>query len=592
MPLRALLLILIATTLAAGDAPARVLVLAERGFNVQEAWAPWVALTAAGYDLEIASTRSGTVSAALDGTPSERDLVATRTIAGADPAGYALVFVPGGHSPGFLEQDPDAVGIVRAQAASGRPLALICHGPRLLIAAGAARDQVITSLHTVPDEMAERWRERAYGTWIDEPVVVDGPLITSRSPIDVTPFSAAMLDRLAAATGRPQPWTTARLLVIAPGSTPHQRWLWRGLEPLGITAVATEPAGVQKALGEGPGFDFVAVLGLGEGDAALAERLRAGTAAILAATAVADRFPGATTLPDGFADRLRAVAQASERFQRFERRPPAPPPVLTIAVAPGFPAAAYAAAITALPATAPVRVVAARPGAVAGVDGAALADADAGSAAPVRLTLGPAGVQWSAPAPVWESAVAAAMAAPGPAPATAAEILAIAPGFDPLAVAAIRGRLAGAPLLIVGPAGGPVPGLNGATLTAHRAYADAPAGAGQRMWMPGVLWPRLRSEARQAATAAGRPEQDRQDRARRDWFHAGLAAGANAVTVGFDGLRLGNDPRARDLRVASSSQTLWSFAKGNARFLGEPVVQTTSAWISVAHWRDLARLAR
>jgi protease I len=584
----ALLVAMLCAPLLPGAEAGRILMVVERGFNVQEAWAPWAALTGAGWRIEIAGPRPGTVSAALDGTPSERDLQASIAYAGQRPEDYAAVIVPGGYSPGFLEKDPAAVALVAAAAASGRPLGMICHGPRVLLAAGAARGRVITSLHTVPDELAQSWADGAYGTWIDEAAVTDGWLVTSRSPIDVDAFATALLDRLARSTGVPRPQANARVLVLSETMTRHQRWLWSCLAPLGIQTRAIPAAELAKQLAQGAPA-VVAIADLPADPAPVLAAIATSGASVLAAAPIAGQVPGAAVLPDSLPERLRAVALAALARPGPAPAPPAPPSLI-LAVQAGFPAAAAAAIIADASLGGGVRVVAAEPGAVAGVGGAVLASADQPMPGVPRLELGSDGLRLPPADAALAARIAVAIAAPGPAPDAAVEILVLHDGFDGMAVAAIRARVAPAPLLIVGPAAGPVRGLNGVTLTAHRSLSEVTPHAGQRIWLPGGLWPRKRPDARQAQAVDWIDAQDRRDAACRDWFHGALAAGVRAVSIGFDSHAMGDDPRAAGLAIAASEQVLWSFAKGNGRYDRAPLVQTTPQWTTLRHWHDLAAL--
>jgi protease I len=585
---RLLLPLLAIASLAAGETRDRLLMVVERGFNVQEAWAPWTALTAAGWRIDIASKAPGPVFADLDGKPGERDLAATLSYDGIDLDAYAGVIIPGGYSPGFLQRDPVAVRLVQTAVGRRQPIGLICHGPRMLLAADQARDRVITCLHTVPDELADLWRDGAYGTWIDAPVVVDGTVVTSRSPIDVDAFAGALMDLHASRGGLARPAANARVLVITKGATRHARYLWTCLQPLAIAGTVVETTDLAAHL-ISPKLqrpDLVVALGLDEGQAATVAGLGL---PILAAADLAAQLPASRPLPDDLPGRLRAVVAAAVALHLPRPAPALAIPALTIRIEPGFDARLLAAAVVCAPGS-PVRIAAATPGAVRGLYGAAIAEAETGGPSGPTLSLRGVGREVAGCTPAFDDALAAAVAAPGPAPAAPTDLIALAPGFDAMAVAAIRARLAGRAVLLVGPTAGPVTGLNGATLAAHRAYVDIAPAAGQRVWAPGGLWPRKNAQARQAEQPAWLVDQDRLDRQRLDWCHAALAAGADLVSVGFDGLVLGGDARAAGLTVAASTQALWSFPTNTGKFKNLPVVTTTPHWNSVRSWQDLALL--
>ncbi len=90
-----------------------------------------------------------------------------------------------------LRVDERAQDILRQAMEDKLPLAVICHGPWLLVSAGLARGRRLTSYHTLADDV-----RNAGGTWIDDEVVVDGNLITSRSPDDLPAFVKALEDAL------------------------------------------------------------------------------------------------------------------------------------------------------------------------------------------------------------------------------------------------------------------------------------------------------------------------------------------------------------------------------------------------------------
>lgn len=110
------------------------------------------------------------------------------TLDDVDPAGYDLLLVPGGTlNADTLRVREAATRIVRSFTGSGRPVAAICHGPWVLVEAGAVADKRLTSYHSLQTDI-----RNAGGDWTDEPVVADDSggwkLITSRDPGDLDPF--------------------------------------------------------------------------------------------------------------------------------------------------------------------------------------------------------------------------------------------------------------------------------------------------------------------------------------------------------------------------------------------------------------------
>jgi protease I len=100
--------------------------------------------------------------------------------------------VPGGTiNADTIRTDEKAHAIVRAVSEAGKPLAVICHGPWLLVSAGLVQGKRLTSYSSLADDV-----KNAGGDWVDEEVVVDGNLITSRTPDDLPAFIKAIEDAL------------------------------------------------------------------------------------------------------------------------------------------------------------------------------------------------------------------------------------------------------------------------------------------------------------------------------------------------------------------------------------------------------------
>jgi len=110
-----------------------------------------------------------------------------------DPEDYDVLLVPGGFpdgAPATVRRIEHAQEITRAFFAASKPVASICHGPWLLVSAGLVQGRTLTSYwhDGVPEEIVG-----AGGTWVDEPVVVDGDLVSSRWPADIPAFTDAMM---------------------------------------------------------------------------------------------------------------------------------------------------------------------------------------------------------------------------------------------------------------------------------------------------------------------------------------------------------------------------------------------------------------
>jgi protease I len=121
-----------------------------------------------------------------------RTQVRVQAPAGAlDVETFDALVIPGGYSPDHLRTDPAVVDFVRRFCESGKLVAAICHGPQLLIEADAVDGRKLTSWPSVRKDL-----ENAGAKWVDQEVVEDGNLLTSRKPADLEAFSKAILARL------------------------------------------------------------------------------------------------------------------------------------------------------------------------------------------------------------------------------------------------------------------------------------------------------------------------------------------------------------------------------------------------------------
>jgi protease I len=114
-------------------------------------------------------------------------------LAEAEPGRYDGLLLPGGvMSPDKLRIDPAAVEFVRAFFESGKPVAAICHGPWTLIDAGAVRGRTLTFYPSLATDL-----RNAGAHWVDQEVVVDNGLVTSRKPDDLPAFTRKMVEEFA-----------------------------------------------------------------------------------------------------------------------------------------------------------------------------------------------------------------------------------------------------------------------------------------------------------------------------------------------------------------------------------------------------------
>jgi protease I len=162
------------------------------GIEQLELTEPWNAVEEAGGTPKLLSVEAGKVQAFhhLD----KGDTFAVDTVVGdADPTSYDGLVLPGGvANPDALRTDEDAVAFVREFVESDRPVAAICHAPWTLVEADVVRGKRMTSWPSLRTDLRNAGAE-----WVDEEVVVDGRLVTSRKPDDLPAFNDAMVELFA-----------------------------------------------------------------------------------------------------------------------------------------------------------------------------------------------------------------------------------------------------------------------------------------------------------------------------------------------------------------------------------------------------------
>ena len=152
-----------------------------------ELWYPRLRLEEEGWKVVVAGPQARTVYAGKHGYPCRSD-IAFAELAAAD---YEALLVPGGFAPDKIRRDPRVLALVREMHSSSRLIAFICHAGWVLISAGILRGRRATSTVGIRDDMVN-----AGAAWVDEPLVVDGNLVSSRTPADLPVFAKGMVDWL------------------------------------------------------------------------------------------------------------------------------------------------------------------------------------------------------------------------------------------------------------------------------------------------------------------------------------------------------------------------------------------------------------
>jgi protease I len=166
--------------------------VANEGIEQVELERPWQAVEDAGATPDLIAPDEGTVQAFNHLDRADRFDV-TRTFADADPGDYDALVLPGGvANPDNLRTHEDAVAFVRAFFDAGKPVAAICHAPWTLIEADVVGGRKVTSWPSLQTDL-----RNAGAKWVDEEVVVDSGLVTSRKPDDLDAFCAKLVEETA-----------------------------------------------------------------------------------------------------------------------------------------------------------------------------------------------------------------------------------------------------------------------------------------------------------------------------------------------------------------------------------------------------------
>lgn len=164
---------------------------ASEGIEAVELTEPWKAVTDAGHTAELLSPQSGEVQL-FDHLDKGETRPVDKEVSKASVDEYDALVLPGGvANPDALRTDGDAVAFVRDFVASGKPVASICHAPWTLVEADVVKGKRLASWPSLQTDI-----RNAGGTWVDEEVVTDGNLISSRNPDDLPAFNQAILDAL------------------------------------------------------------------------------------------------------------------------------------------------------------------------------------------------------------------------------------------------------------------------------------------------------------------------------------------------------------------------------------------------------------
>ena len=165
----------------------RIAILAEDNYQTLELWYPLIRLREAGAIMTVVGREKGRVHTSENGYQVKADIAANEATA----SDFDAVVIPGGYSPDLMRRIPAMVNLVRDMYQQEKVVAAICHAGWMLASAGIVRGKRLTSFFAIKDDLVN-----AGANWVDESVVRDGKLITSRFPNDLPDFCREIIATL------------------------------------------------------------------------------------------------------------------------------------------------------------------------------------------------------------------------------------------------------------------------------------------------------------------------------------------------------------------------------------------------------------
>ncbi len=164
----------------------KVAIFIDNIYEDLEFWYPKIRMTEEGAEVTVIGSKAGSFSG-KHGIPGKSDIAITE--AKADD--YDALIIPGGYSPDHMRRTPAMVEFVKKMNEGGKVIAAICHAGWMLASAGIINGKKLTSFFSIKDDLVNAGAE-----WVDEEVVVDGNLVTSRNPGDLPAFCKTIISQL------------------------------------------------------------------------------------------------------------------------------------------------------------------------------------------------------------------------------------------------------------------------------------------------------------------------------------------------------------------------------------------------------------
>jgi protease I len=165
----------------------KIIILVEQIFNDQEFWYPYYRLKEAGAEVVVVGSGSALQYSGKSGTQTKVDANADEILSSQ----FDGIIIPGGYAPDHMRRYPAMVNLVKDLFEAGKVVAAICHAGWMLASADILEGRTVTSFFAIKDDLIH-----AGAHWVDQEVVVDGKLITSRKPDDLPAFMKAVIHHL------------------------------------------------------------------------------------------------------------------------------------------------------------------------------------------------------------------------------------------------------------------------------------------------------------------------------------------------------------------------------------------------------------
>jgi protease I len=163
-----------------------IVILIAEFFEEIEFWYPYYRMLEAGANVVSVAATQG-LFIGKNGMKAKCDEI----IDNIKPEHYDAVIIPGGFAPDYMRREPKIVDFIRRMNEQGKLTAAICHGPWLLASAKIIKNRTVTSFYSIKDDLVN-----AGAYWIDQDVVADGKIITSRKPSDLPVFCKSIIEKL------------------------------------------------------------------------------------------------------------------------------------------------------------------------------------------------------------------------------------------------------------------------------------------------------------------------------------------------------------------------------------------------------------